>query len=99
MTSCDDDAVGRRVYDALAPAEKERLTRPVTDGPSGDAWRRHVEGLVNDAVERRLASGDANAACDPESIIQEVLPSALAAVPDNMRTEMLRSVHGLLRQQ
>ena len=92
-----EDATGRRVFDALAPADKERLLAPVSTGDGAAKWRAHVEALVNETVERRLATGDS--VLSPEDVIAEVLPQALEAVPDAVRAEMMLSVHRMLVDQ
>lgn len=96
------DEAGQRVYRQLSAEEQARLRALVTKEAKrakGSAtaqqkpWAAVVESMITESIERRTAAG---ADVDATAIVEEVLPAALAAVPEEVRAAVMAEVHHLL---
>ena len=101
---CED--AGARVYRQFTLEEQAQLTSALDrqlhhQGPasspgsssSAAGWEHALDRHINDAIERRLASGQD---CDTYAIVDEVMPAALAAVPESARAAVMLEVHRML---
>ena len=113
-TKVDVDEAGERVYRQFTPAEQQRLRESVMretaagaspssttanrqhQGGGGKSWQAVVEAEVNAAVERRLSAG---LDCSAPAIVDDVMPAALAAVPEHVRAALMLEVQQMLGLQ
>lgn len=87
------EAAGERVYRQLTPAEQQQLRTSFESEAGAEAFRAQLDGLVGACIQRRLAAG---LPCDTFAVVDEVMPEALASVPESARAALMRNVHRLL---
>lgn len=95
MDSSSYDAMGERVFNRLSAAEKDALMGYLSEavaaadgsarvgaGSPSEKWTVVVKAKINECIQRRQAEGEG---LDASDVVDEVLPLAIAAIPEEVR--------------
>lgn len=93
----DIRAAGARIYQSLTDAQREHLQSVLINGGIGSldtksSWRESVENMVMESLRRKLSSGESADDLDVASLVDELMPSAHAAIPAAIRQQLFEAV-------